>query len=227
MPYRETPFLPEQFYHLYNRGNNKEAIFFEAENYRFFLQRFIKYFPPDKAQIHAYCLMPNHFHLLIRLLSGLDYSSAMQHFGISFAKSINTRYARVGHLFQGRFKAKHVDSTEYLLHLTRYIHLNPRFAGLVERAEHWEFSSYRDYVSRGKIPEVTRAKHRETSGIVQGEIPEIAQARRMEISGIYRRPPVATEFVLSHFDGIEDYRQFVESFAEEQMKQTEDQLWKG
>jgi REP element-mobilizing transposase RayT len=208
MPYRETPFLPEQFYHLYNRGNNKEAIFFEAENYRFFLQRPIKYFPPDKAQIHAYCLMPNHFHLLIRLLSGLDYSSAMQHFGISFAKSINTRYARVGHLFQGRFKAKHVDSTEYLLHLTRYIHLNPRFAGLVERAEHWEFSSYRDYVCPGEIPEITRPKRR-------------------EISGIYRRPPVATEFVLSHFDGIEDYRQFVESFAEEQMKQTEDQLWKG
>lgn len=226
MPRRVAEFLPDHFYHLYNRGNNRESIFFEPENYSFFLQRFVKYFPSDQAEIHSYCLMPNHFHLLIRLLSEFDYSDRMQHFGIYFSKSINARYGRVGHLFQGRFKAKHVDSTGYLLHLTRYIHLNPRFARLVERSEDWEFSNYRDYLFGGRIPEFTPAKRRETSGIVQDEIPEITEARQSEISGISRRPAVTTEPILSHFGGVEDYREFVESFAEEGMRQIEDELWK-
>jgi REP element-mobilizing transposase RayT len=226
MPYRSLSIEPEHFYHLYNRGNNREPIFFEPENYSFFLQRFVKYFPTDKAEIHAYCLLPNHFHLLVQLLSELDYSSRMQHFGISFSKSINTRYGRVGHLFQGRFKVKHVDSTEYLLHLSRYIHLNPCFARLVEKAEDWEFSSYRDYVPKRKIPEITESKRREISGIVQDEMPEVTQAKQTETSRIYQRPPLTTDFILSHFDGVEEYREFIESFADEQIKQMEDQLWK-
>jgi hypothetical protein len=70
----------------------------------------------------------------------------MMRFSVSYTKAMNKRYDRVGSLFQGAFQAKHVDRDEYLVHLSRYIHLNPVVAGLVKRAEDWEFSSYREYI---------------------------------------------------------------------------------
>ncbi len=89
--------------------------------------------------------MPNHFHMLIRLLIA-DVSDIFQAFTLSCVKSINKRYKRVGSLFQGPFESRLVDKNEYLLHLSRYIHLNPVAANLTKRAEDWEFSSYRDYI---------------------------------------------------------------------------------
>ena len=110
LPPRQVKLAPDRFYHLYNRGNNKEPIFLEQANYRFFLEKFVQYFPADDAEIHAYCLLPNHFHMLIRLKRPLEYSLRMQHFSISYAKSLNSWSGRVGHVFQGRFKAKLVGS---------------------------------------------------------------------------------------------------------------------
>jgi hypothetical protein len=89
--------------------------------------------------------MSMHFHLLVRLQEDI-YLRGMQRLSISYTKAINKRYHRVGALFQGQFQAVHVDSNEYLLHLSRYLHLNPMIAGLVKRPEAWEFSSYRDYI---------------------------------------------------------------------------------
>ena len=97
--------------------------------------------------------MPNHYHLLVYLKT--DYlPSLMQPFILSYTKAINKRYERVGSLFQGRFKAVHVDRNEYLTHLSRYIHLNPVAADLVRRPEDWEFSSYREFVGlrNGTLP---------------------------------------------------------------------------
>jgi len=83
-----------------------------------------------------------------------DLSRAMQRFTLAYTKAINERFGRVGSLFQGRFKAVHVGRDEYLLHLSRYIHLNPLAAGLVRRLEDWEFSSYPEYLGlrSGKLP---------------------------------------------------------------------------
>jgi hypothetical protein len=83
--------------------------------------------------------------MLIRLLIA-DVSDILQAFTLSYVKSINRRFHRVGSLFQGPFESRLVDKNEYLLHLSRYIHLNPVAANLANRAEDWEFSSYRDYV---------------------------------------------------------------------------------
>ncbi len=145
MPYQITPFFPGGFYHIYNRGNNREPIFMEHENYLFFLRQLRKYFISDKIEIIAYCLMPNHYHMLIRLLAD-NVSGVLQAFTLSYVKAINKRYGRVGSLFQGPFQSRHVDKNEYLLHLSRYIHANPVTAKLVGKPEDWEFSSYRDYV---------------------------------------------------------------------------------
>jgi len=152
MPRRTVELYAGEYYHLYNRGNNRERIFFERENYLFFLRRLRKYLVPI-LDVVAYCLMPTHYHLLI-MLKEADLSHRMQLFSISYTKAMNKRYDRVGSLFQGAFQAIHVDENEYLIHLSRYIHLNPVMAGLVERAEDWEFSSYREYIGlrNGTLP---------------------------------------------------------------------------
>jgi len=152
MPQRGIELCEGDYYHLYNRGNNRERIFFERENYLFFLRKWRQYLVPI-LDVVAYCLMPTHYHVLV-LLRNPDLSHRMQLFSISYTKAINKRYNRVGAVFRGAFRAKHLDRNEYLLHLSRYIHLNPVLASLVKCAEEWEFSSYCDYVGlrNGTLP---------------------------------------------------------------------------
>jgi len=109
----------------------------------------------------AYCLMPNHYHLLVRCRTE-GVSGAMQRLAMAYTKAMNRRYNRVGSLFQGQFQATNllvacangVDSDEYLSHLTRYIHLNPVKAGMVSHPQDWEFSSYLEYAGlrAGTLP---------------------------------------------------------------------------
>lgn len=142
------------YYHLYNRGNNRQKIFFERENYLYFLKKFRYFVAAKTVHVVAYCLMPNHYHLLIYLREE-NLSAAMHRFTMSYTNAINRRYSRCGSLFQGRFQLIHIDSDEYLLNLTRYIHLNPVKSGLVKRPEGWEFSSYHEYVDlrQGTLPQ--------------------------------------------------------------------------
>ncbi len=100
--------------------------------------------------------MPNHYHLLV-LLQSRRFSDAMQSFGTSYTKALNKSRERVGPLFQSRFRAIHVDDEAYLLHLSRYIHLNPVPALVAQPAE-WEFSSYREYIGArdGALPDPSR-----------------------------------------------------------------------
>ena len=159
MPQRDIQLCAGEHYHLYNRGNNRERIFYERENYFFFLQRLRKYLIPA-LDIVVYCVMPTHYHLVVRVnqtsevseTSGV--SKAMMQFSVSYTKAMNRRYDRVGALFQGPFRAKHVNQNDYLVHLSRYIHLNPVTDGLVQRPEDWEFSSYRGYIGvrHGTLP---------------------------------------------------------------------------
>jgi REP element-mobilizing transposase RayT len=155
MPRRDTPPCAGEHYHFYNRGNDRQPVFYERENYLFFLRRVGEYLSPV-LDVVAYCLMPTHYHLVIGVRQTSDFSEesdvsvsvsrAMQRLGISFTKAMNKRYERTGALFQGGYRSKHVGKNEYLVHLSRYLHLNPVIDGLVERPEEWEFSSYREYV---------------------------------------------------------------------------------
>ena len=159
MPQRTVALVTGEHYHLYNRGHNHQPIFFDRENYLFFLRRVRNYLLGDTQTLEiqvlvvAYCLMPNHYHLLLCPLDN-KLSRHMQRLSISYTKAINKRHNHTGALFQGQFQVAHVDQDEYLLHLSRYIHLNPVTAGLVEYPEDWEFSSYRDYVGirQGTLP---------------------------------------------------------------------------
>ncbi|HUG71111.1 MAG TPA: transposase [Pirellulaceae bacterium] len=174
MPRRAIRCEPGEFYHVYNRGANRGPIFFQPDHYLFFLRRLRqklvgeKYNAEDSKSVGpaaevsdtsphvtvvAYCLMPNHYHLLLRVESN-HFSERMQAFGTSYSKAINKQIGRSGTLFEGRFQAKHVDQESYLLHLSRYIHLNPVAARLVRQPAEWEFSSYREYLAirAGTLP---------------------------------------------------------------------------
>jgi REP element-mobilizing transposase RayT len=159
VPQRTVALVTGEHYHLYNRGHNHQPIFFDRENYLFFLRRVRNYLLGDtqtseiQVLVVAYCLMPNHYHLLLCPLDN-KLSRHMQRLSISYTKAINKRHNRTGALFQGQFQVARVDQDEYLLHLSRYIHLNPVAAGLVEYPEEWEFSSYREYVGirQGTLP---------------------------------------------------------------------------
>jgi len=157
MPRRQTPFASDVYYHFYNRGNNRQAIFFESDNYLYFLSGIKKYLVPV-VNIVAYCLMPTHYHILVRVKPqtsevSLQVSRAMQKFLISYTKAINKRFERVGSLFQGQFQAKPIQTYPHLLNLCVYIHANPVKDGLVALPEDWIYSNYLEWLGErnGKL----------------------------------------------------------------------------
>ncbi|MBI4931081.1 MAG: transposase [Bacteroidetes bacterium] len=147
----------EKFYHIFNRGNNRENIFKEEDNYYYFLKQYEKYLL-NTVDTYAYCLMPNHFHLLVQIkkienktskaLSRLTPAEkAFKDFFISYAKSINKKYGRTGSLFQYKFKRKEIKDEMYLKKLILYIHQNPVAAGFCEQLHEWKFSSFHALLS--------------------------------------------------------------------------------
>lgn len=152
MPARTIHFLPNNYYHVYNRGSEKRTIFQSHRDYNKFLGRIKENAEKFAVEIICYCLMPNHFHFLLKQTS--DNSSItrfMNALQLGYAKYFNTKYERVGPLFQGRFKAKPIETDEYLLQVSAYIHRNP-IADLVDSGNlrsllhTYPYSSYREYL---------------------------------------------------------------------------------
>ncbi len=112
-------------YHIYNRGNRKSEIFLHQKDYLRFLDHIREYKQQYNVRIYCYCLMSNHFHLLASSSEESGLTTFMLRLSTSHAKYFNMKYHMVGRLFQERFRAKPVESDEYFLHLSRYIHLNP------------------------------------------------------------------------------------------------------
>lgn len=148
MPCRKNTFFPGGFFHIYNRGINHERIFFFAGDYRYCISLIKKYSVICDISIIAFCLMPNHYHLVLRQNSD---KSVSQFIGVVFnayVQGLNKKHGRNGTLFQGRFKDVHIDEENYILQLCRYLHLNPVKAMLVEKPEEWPFSDYNDWIGK-------------------------------------------------------------------------------
>jgi putative transposase len=145
------PLTPGAYFHIHNRGVNRENIFFEERNYAHFLGLYAKYIAPV-ADTYAYCLLRNHFHLLVRIKPAARYraaavSKAFSNLLSAYAKAINKRYGRTGPLFQHYFGRFPVTSEGYFASLIRYIHRNPQKHGWVESYRDWPFSSYHTLLS--------------------------------------------------------------------------------
>ncbi len=133
---------PGAVYHITARGNGRQAIFHDDRDYLKFLEIFVKTQERYNWLCHAYCLMGNHYHLMIETPEA-NISKGMPRLNAAFSRAHHKRHETVGHLFQGRFKGIVVDRESYLLELARYVVLNPVRAGLVARPEDWPWSSYR------------------------------------------------------------------------------------
>lgn len=161
-------FTEGALYHVYNRGNNKRQVFFNDENYVFFLKKVRKWLAPH-SDLLCWCLMPNHFHLLLRAnecsviempaYGGKPIQSLAFSIGqtlSSYCRAINKQENTSGSLFQQKTKAKllseiltqttAVTLEQYIVNTMHYIHQNPLRAGLVNRLEDWKYSSFIDYV---------------------------------------------------------------------------------
>ena len=148
MTVKRIAFLTNHYYHIYNRGVNRETIFFSDKNYLYFTHLLKKNMARYSVVIVAYCLMPNHFHFLLTPRENDNVSKFMSSLFGSYTQAINKQQGRQGPLFQGRFCATVVDKDEYLAHLARYIHLNPVMAGFVNAPEAWAYSNYLDVIGR-------------------------------------------------------------------------------
>jgi putative transposase len=136
------------FYHIYNRGSNRVTIFREPENYLFVLRNIKKYLNEFKLTLISYCLMPNHYHFLVRQDGDLPVGNLPQYVFNSYSKAYNKRYQHTGTLFEGPYRAKPVVQTSHLLQLCRYIHANPVIDGLVSRPEDWPYSNYLEWIGQ-------------------------------------------------------------------------------
>lgn len=176
---KRPPYQPNTVYHVYNHGNAEDNIFREDDNYHYFLKQYAHYIYPV-AQTYAYCLMPNHFHFMVRVRTekeltkfyqnkypGRDpqsfhnfadlLSNQFKNFLISYAKSFNNKYNRRGSLFLDNINRKPVTNEIYHKQLIYYIHQNPVHHRFVKSAADWPYSSYHIFLSK-KSTHLKRSK---------------------------------------------------------------------
>lgn len=221
---RKNRLVTNCYYHVYNRGVDKRKIFIDNRDYFRFIHclyefndvnavlnvgwRFSKYVDPSSivkqreklTEILCFCLMPNHFHLILKQIKEDGISKFMQKLGTSHAMYFNKKNQRSGALFEGRFKYILIEKDEYFVSLSRYIHLNPLELIAPEWKQkvikHWEkankfleqyrWSSYLDYVGKKNFPSVTDRK-----------------------------------FLLDYFKGKDDYKKFVNSWIKKDIAEIE------
>ena len=170
MPYRITPLVNDNYYHIYNRGVEKRTVFSDKHDFDRFLQVLDYYqfagpkpafsnrlclkendfsLNPKIVEIVCYCFMPNHFHILIRQLKDGGISEFIRKVTNSYTKYFNTKNHRVGPLFQGAFKAVIIENDVQFIHVSRYIHLNPYTSELVQEVGSYPYSSYPHFIGTG------------------------------------------------------------------------------
>lgn len=174
MPITQPYFANDNYYHVYNRGVAKQVIFHEDRDFHRFLDtiafyletqpkakfstsnwdyvKVVRTIPPEKplVEIISFCLMPNHFHLLMKQVEEGGVSNFLRRSLNSYTHYYNTKRTRVGPLFQGTFRTTLIKNNEQLLHVSRYIHLNPFVSKLVGDSTMYPWSSYPLYLTSTK-----------------------------------------------------------------------------
>jgi len=220
MSLRKTPFINSEFYHIYNRGVDKRIIFSDEDDIARFIQSmhefnsiepigsiYEKTFVNNKlggkaskskklVNFIAYCLNPNHYHFILEQVEEDGISKFMQRIGTGYAMYFNEKYDRGGALFQGKFKSVHIDSNEYLLHLSAYVNLNDRVHQLGGKASKLvgSESSWGEYVGdtnrKGINTKNTNVKNTKAKG------------------GDSSKGFCKKDIVMDQFKGVKEYKKF-------------------
>lgn len=143
---------PNAVYHITSRGNARGKIYKDNKDRELFLETLGSVIKRYNWLCHAYCLMDNHYHLMIETPEP-NLSKGMRQLNGVYTQTYNRRHKETGHIFQGRYKAILVEKEEYLLELCRYVILNPVRAGIIKRPEEWQWSSYLATIGKAKTPE--------------------------------------------------------------------------
>lgn len=173
MEIRKTTLQPHAIFHIFNRGINGTQVFFEEKNYHYFLQQYSKYVHPF-VETFAYCLLGNHFHLLIRVRSETELdqvikkhldkpyywhvSNAFSSWLQSYTRAMNKKYDRTGSLFESPFKRIEVKEEAYFSRLVAYIHQNPQKHGIIDDYRNYSHSSYKGHLAASKASKLNRSE---------------------------------------------------------------------
>lgn len=229
---RNIQFANGNFYHIYNRGVNKNQIFFDETDYfRFvhdlyefndaqpaldfrFVQQAKKNNTPRKREllieILAWCLMPNHFHLMVRQKAENGISEFMRKIGTGYTLYLNKKFERSGYVFASKFKAKHIDNESYLLHISRYIHLNP--VDLIE--PNWRKGGIGNWgIVSNFLKEYRWSSYIDWRNLLSTEVglPEIRNFPSL----------INTSFATEMFKDVQDYDKFMQEWASNDLNKLE------
>lgn len=142
MPRTARITLENGCYHIITRGNQKQSVFIDSQDYEKYLHIVTKYKKRYKFKLYCFCLMPNHVHLIIEVKNPSMLNKIMRGLNLSYTLYFNSKYEKVGHLWQDRFKSKIIEKDAYLLECINYIELNPLRASLASNIEKYPWSSY-------------------------------------------------------------------------------------
>jgi putative transposase len=199
-------YVPGYTYHLVQRGNNRQACFFEDDNFRVYLALLGNLLPRYETALHAFCLMTNHVHLLLTPSHPEGISRMMQALGSTYALYINKKYERTGSLWEGRHKASVIDTETYLMRCYRYIEMNPVAAQIVSHPKEYPWSSAVDnawqdnfalltphpsYQALGKNLEQRRLRYR----VIQCENMKSADRKQIELALNHCMPLGGLDFI--------------------------------
>lgn len=137
--------VPNLPFHIINRGNNRQVVFKEQEDFLYFLKLLKRYKKELNFKFYHFCLMPNHIHLMIEPTIEGSLSKIILKLTLAYTRYFNSKYKGVGHVWQGRYKSSLIDRGNYFVWCGIYNELNPVRAGLVEKPEEWRWSSFRFY----------------------------------------------------------------------------------
>lgn len=173
---------PGALYHITSRGNRRAQIFTDDEDHKAFLNILVEVNRRFETRCHAYCLMGNHYHLLMETPRG-NISRAMRQLNGVYTQTFNWLHRKVGHLFQGRYKAVSIEKDAHLLEAARYVVLNPVRAGIVPQPEDWPWSSYAATAGLAKTEDCL------TTGLLLGQFGEDAEGARAKYREFVRNAP--------------------------------------
>ncbi len=147
---KKEEFVEDAIFHLYNHSIDEINLFYNRDDYLYFLQKLKDNYNPNELAVYSYCLMPNHFHFCIKQKSNRPIYEIFNRFIISYTLHFNFKLKRKGKVFANKLQHKKIHDEKYLVDISPYIHRNPIKAGLVTNPEDWEFSNYQEWVGSRK-----------------------------------------------------------------------------